>query len=102
MQPQGNVQYDSILAVSSGRIDPCEPPFAARNLQGSWSGLQCKQMVQNFSFVFTEEGFRVNTQVYLNILEERELLWVTESFQNDYVFIQDGAQFQNSEATRQR
>ena len=39
----------------------------------------------------------MNTQLYINMLAENVLPWITESFGNSYVFTQDGASSQHIE-----
>ena len=41
--------------------------------------------------IFIEEGAKVNSQVYLKMLEENVLPWLTETFGEQYIFTQDGA-----------
>lgn len=41
--------------------------------------------------IFIEDGVKVNNLVYIQMLEEKVLPWVTEAFGTDYIFTQDGA-----------
>ena len=50
--------------------------------------------------LFIEEGVKVNSQVYLQMLKEKVLPWVTEAFGEHYVFIQDGAPAHTSNFTQ--
>lgn len=50
--------------------------------------------------VFIEEGVRVNTQVYIKMLDEKVFPWITESFGKRYVFTQDGAPSHTSNLTQ--
>lgn len=50
--------------------------------------------------VVIDEGVKVNSQVYLNMLKEKVLPWLTESFGNDYIFTQDGAPAHTANVTQ--
>ena len=42
--------------------------------------------------IFIEEGVKVNSMVYLDLLQSQVAPWITNTFENkDYVFQQDGA-----------
>ena len=50
--------------------------------------------------VFIQEGVEVNSQVYLQVLEEKVLPCCTNAFGNQYVFTQDGAPAHTSNVTQ--
>ena len=47
--------------------------------------------VSKSPFIFIEEGVKVNSVVYMKILEDKVLPWLNESFWEWYIFTQDGA-----------
>ena len=51
--------------------------------------------------IVIEEGVKVNSHVYLNMLEEKVLPWLTESFGDDFIFTQDGAPAHTANVTQQ-
>ena len=51
--------------------------------------------------IFIKEGVKVNTQLYIKMLAENVLPWITKSFGNSYVFTQDGAPSHTSNLTQQ-
>uniref|UniRef100_A0A3P8WNH7 Tc1-like transposase DDE domain-containing protein n=1 Tax=Cynoglossus semilaevis TaxID=244447 RepID=A0A3P8WNH7_CYNSE len=50
--------------------------------------------------VLIQEGVKVNSQVYLQMLEEKVLPWGTNVFGNQYIFTQDGAPAHSSNVTQ--
>lgn len=50
--------------------------------------------------VLIQEGVKVNSQVYLQMLEEKVLPWGTNVFGNQYIFTQDGAPAHTSNVTQ--
>ena len=47
--------------------------------------------VSKSRLVFIDEGLKVSSQVYLNMLQKQILPWLTEAFENKQIFIQDVA-----------
>ena len=41
--------------------------------------------------MFNAEGLKVNSRVYLNMFQKQFLPWLTETYDNKYIFTQDGA-----------
>ena len=55
-----------------------------------WAGVTCDG--QKTPLIFIEDGVKVNSMVYLDLLQSRVAPWFTNAFGNkDYVFQQDGA-----------
>uniref|UniRef100_A0A6A7FUG0 Uncharacterized protein n=1 Tax=Hirondellea gigas TaxID=1518452 RepID=A0A6A7FUG0_9CRUS len=55
-----------------------------------WAGVTCDG--QKTPLIFIEEGVKVNSRVYLDLLESQVAPWITNAFRNrDFVFQQDGA-----------
>ena len=50
--------------------------------------------------IFIKEGVKVNSQVYMQMLDEKVLPWLTETFGKKYVFSQDGAPAHTSNVTQ--
>lgn len=50
--------------------------------------------------IFIEEGVKVNSQVYIKMLKDKVLPWVTGAFGNCYIFTQDGAPAHTSNVTQ--
>ena len=52
--------------------------------------------------VFIEKGVKINTEVYLQMLENKVLPWLNENqWENGWVFQQDGAPSHTSNQTQQ-
>ena len=53
------------------------------------ASIECK-----LTSVLIDEGVKVNSQVYLNMLQEKVLRWLTKTFQNIYIFThEDGVAY---------
>ena len=50
--------------------------------------------------IVIDEGVKVNSQVYLNMLQEKVFPWLTESFGTNFIFTQDGAPAQTANVTQ--
>lgn len=57
--------------------------------------------VSKAALVFIDESVRDSAQVYLKIMKEQVLPWVTVSFQKSYALTQNSATSHTSEATQQ-
>ena len=102
VEPQINQQNDRVLAASSSCIDPAVRTVYRRQKPAGvmvWAAVASDGTKS--PLVFIKEGVKVNSQVYLKMLEEQVLTWVTESFPGGYVFTQDGAPSHTSNVTQQ-
>jgi inhibitor of nuclear factor kappa-B kinase subunit alpha len=97
-----NIQNDRFLATSSDAV-----PEGARKLfrRMKPAGVMVWAAVSSDGgkspLVFVEEGTKVNSVVYLKMLEDNVLPWVTEAFGDNYAFTQDGAPAHTSNVTQQ-
>ena len=61
-----------------------------------WFRLLLHQMGCKYLLVIIDEGVKVNSQIYLNMLQEKVLPCVTNFFWNHYIFTKDGAPAQTA------
>ena len=71
-----------------------------RNLLGFCLDLLLHQKGDKSHLAFIVEGVKFSSQVYLNMLEEKVLPWLIETFENNYIFPQDGAPALTANATQ--
>ena len=102
METEINQQTDRVLTASSSSVDPAIRTACRRQKPAGvmvWASVASD--VAKPPLVLIKEGINVNSQVYLKTLEEHVLPWVTASFPNGYVFIQDGAPSHTANVTQQ-
>lgn len=102
VEPQINQQNDRVLGKSTSSIDPAIRTVYRRQKPAGvmvWAAVASDGTKS--PLVFIKEGVKVNSQVYLKMLEEHLLPWLTASFPDGYVFTQDGAPSHTSNVTQQ-
>ena len=86
-----NTQNDGLYAREAGIcLKVVLPNYAIWNqLEWWWPAIASDGSM--FPLVFIEEGFKVNTQVYMRKLIAKVIPWITSNFGNGHIFTQDGA-----------
>ena len=51
--------------------------------------------------LFVDDGVKVNSELYIKVLAENVVLWVTETYGTHYIFTQDGALAHTANKTQQ-
>ena len=74
--------------------------FDARSMCAFSLGLLLHQMRRKYLLVYFDDDLKVNRQVCSNMLQGKVLPWLTETFEINYIFIQDGAQAHKAEVTK--
>ncbi|KAG1662924.1 Transposable element Tcb2 transposase [Nymphon striatum] len=95
-------QNDRILAESSNAVpEGSQKLFRRMKPAGVMVWAAVSSDGRKSPLVFIEQGTKVNSVVYMKLLEENVLPWVTQAFGDNYVFIQDGAPSHMSNVTQQ-
>uniref|UniRef100_A0A3P8TI71 Paired domain-containing protein n=1 Tax=Amphiprion percula TaxID=161767 RepID=A0A3P8TI71_AMPPE len=96
-----NSQNDRVYAHSAQHLpEGCRTHFHRQNPAGVMVWAAVASDGSKSPLVFIQEGVKVNSQVYLQMLEEKVLPWCTNAFGNQYVFTQDGAPAHTSNITQ--
>ena len=96
-----NSQNDRVYAHRAQHLpEGCRTHFRRQKPAGVMVWAAVASDGSKSPFVFIQEGVKVNSQVYLQMLEEKVLPWCTNAFGNQCVFTQDGAPAHTSNVTQ--
>ena len=96
-----NSQNDRVYAANAGDLpEGSRTHFCRQKPAGVMVWAAVASDGTKSPLLFIEEGVKVNSLVYLQMLKEKVLPWVTEAFGEHYVFTQDGAPAHTSNVTQ--
>ena len=92
VETAANKQNDRVLSVDSNKLPEDVKHHFRRQKPASvmvWAAVGSDG--SKSPLVFIDQGVKVNSEVYVKMLEEKVLPWLQKTYRNGYVFTQDGA-----------